>query len=689
MSRLRNPRLWVALLSAAAVCYLALGDIGKKSPGPVSAVHAAVPDLADGTNCSACHGGWFSDMPQACLSCHEVIGEQIEDGNGLHGVLGADRARVCALCHSEHHGGGFKVVNRQSFAQAGASIEDFDHQLIGYTMEGRHLELGCTECHQNADVAVLPAGERRFLGLDQNCATCHEDAHQGRMVLACVKCHGQQAFDQLEPAGHEAHLPLSGGHGDVACRSCHVDDSAHALQSLGEGAPTKRRACADCHESPHREGFVSGVAKLVAKHVASSCVVCHLTAHLSFREEGLVITPAQHACSGFRLEAPHDEVVCQDCHLGESESFGIRYPGRGQDDCHHCHGDPHGGQFEGGPFADSGCVGCHDRHRFKPHGFTAERHRETAFTLTGQHLETDCHGCHRQDEPGRGRVFRGTPPVCARCHADAHAGYFDARQEGLPDVEHGACARCHFTTAFGDVPHEEFDHPGWTGFDVVGAHAQLDCEGCHPRAKEPDDAGRRFGRVVEHFGEYHGCVTCHTDIHGGQFDQEGLPEEVDGKAGCARCHVETSFRTFPDGFDHGKWTGFTLEGAHQTTGCVSCHAPLRRPDELGRMWQRAPGKDCESCHDDPHAGQFRVRGSTDCARCHRSAAGFFDLSFRHDIHSRFRLGAQHERLACSACHKPVRIGDAQVVRYRPLNTNCVDCHGSNHKPFRSRRGGRR
>jgi hypothetical protein len=51
-------------------------------------------------------------------------------------------------------------------------------------------------------------------------------------------------------------------------------------------------------------------------------------------------------------------------------------------------------------------------------------------------------------------------------------------------------------------------------------------------------------------------------------------------------------------------------------------------------------------------------------------------AFDHDRDSRFALGAQHARIDCGACHKPYALtnGD-EVVRYKPLPTECADCHG--------------
>jgi hypothetical protein len=370
----------------------------------------------------------------------------------------------------------------------------------------------------------------------------------------------------------------------------------------------------------------------------------------------------------------------------KGKTFALRYPGRPADDCASCHEDPHKGQFE----KDRSCIDCHDRQRFDPHAFTVEKHTGTSLPLTGRHVEIECKECHLVHGEGEPRLFRGTPAACGGCHDDAHRGFFARFTVDRGDGGDGQCAECHLTTTFAEVPASSFDHHHHAGFAVLGAHAQEACESCHPRSEKPDEFGRRFGLVAEHFGIFKGCVTCHVDPHRGEFDKRGRPRKIRGRTGCARCHVQTSFRALPKGFDHGKWTGFALNGVHKEIDCSGCHAPLRDPDDSGRTWKHARGRKCADCHSDPHAGQFKQKGVTSCERCHRSAMSFSDLSFRHDLDSRFRLGKAHEGLACSACHEPVRQGGAAVVRYRPLEGKCSACHESIDDPFRrgTRRGPR-
>ncbi|MEZ5977277.1 MAG: cytochrome c3 family protein [Planctomycetota bacterium] len=688
----RRPQLWVAVCSAVLVTTLGVVGKDRKSPGPLAAAHARVAELAGGASCSECHGGWFQDMSSACLDCHEAIESQMDDGRGLHGRLAEDR-RACASCHSDHHGANFAMVNDVSFRKAGVpNVDAFDHSLVGFDMDGKHVELACTDCHAHAFDEVVPEGVTRFTGLSQRCAACHEDEHHGAFGQDCASCHVQESFTEHVATFHDDVLPLIGGHGGMDCRACHAEGEVHSLEVVaGNGSKPTARACLDCHDSPHGEAFVTRNARDSRTSLEASCVVCHAAAHTSFRDEALEITAEQHAASGFPLALPHDEVTCDGCHAPEPEDFAARYPGRDADRCAACHEDPHGGQFATGPFAQEGCVACHGRERFEPHGFTAELHARAALPLEGGHLGAACEDCHTVAHDGEPRTFRGTSDTCSACHEDAHNGFFDSRTQALEPVAHGDCARCHGATAFAQLVPESFDHTRWTGFPVDGAHEAEGCASCHASTAEPDAAGRTFGRVAPEHGELvamhagpevgRSCAACHEDPHGGRFDAEGLPERYDEREGCARCHTDASFRDLSRGFDHGLWTGFPLDGAHGEQSCSTCHAPLRAPTTEGRTWGFAKGADCASCHADPHGGQFRERdaqgtlGATDCARCHQNTTSFAKLRFRHNWDSRFKLDETHAKVDCAQCHRPEVISGAPTFHYKPLGTNCTDCHG--------------
>lgn len=495
------------------------------------------------------------------------------------------------------------------------------------------------------------------------------------MQFGCATCHSQSSFGERFVAGHDTWLPLHGGHAGVDCRQCHATGTVMALESLHPGARDTARQCADCHATPHSPQFLEGNAKAAGQPSKAVCATCHPLDYESFQDLRATVTADQHAHGGFPLSAPHDQVACAMCHLPGC-TYAERHTGRTATNCRACHQDPHGGQFDTGPWASTGCVGCHATTHFEPHGFDREHHGRTSMPLDGKHAEADCAECHHDPAEGQPRRFHGTHNRCEQCHADAHAGAFEAAAVQLAANPRGACAECHATGAFAEVDHTRFDHGRWTGFAVSGAHAQIECTDCHHRAEEPDHTGRRFGRIARHGSEFGGCIVCHADPHAGTFDRPGAPATLDGRVGCERCHDTVSFRALPHGFDHGAFAGFPLSGAHGALACSSCHAALPDAAAAGRIWGKARGRECIDCHKDPHQGQFDRLGRTDCARCHKSTTSFATLSFRHNLDSRFPLGDAHSKVACAGCHKPEPIKGETVVRYKPLPVECVECHGT-------------
>jgi hypothetical protein len=676
-----RTQVLIAFFSAMAVTLVAVSDMGRTSPGGLSAVHQRVDDLSGRNDCSECHGGLFGSMRAACLECHAPIETQLAESRGLHGTLGA-RAEQCGLCHAEHHGATAPLVHGQSFALAGApEAGKFDHRLIGFVLDGAHAGLECSQCHPNARKPVLAENETRFLGLDRDCASCHEDPHEGRYVIACAECHGQERWDALASLGHERVLPLIGGHAGFACAQCHAEEGAHRLDVLGGPGPKPEpRDCVACHESPHAPGFARGAAALAGLPPGQGCVSCHASDHASFHDPVLAaLSEEQHAASGFELEAGHAGLECTACHAPAEAPFDERFPGRLAERCSVCHEDVHEGQFDAGAFAGKECGACHDLAHFEPHAFGPEKHALAALELTGRHLELDCEDCHARTSAGGARLFNGTPDACDACHADAHAAFFAPFLAGRVPPEHGECARCHDTTEFARAE-AGFDHGTFTGFAVLGAHAESACTVCHEPRDEADETGRTFGRAGDRFGtraEFERCATCHADPHDGRFDGRRHPASVEGSSGCARCHRETSFRTLRRDFDHGFWTGFALAGAHAEASCSACHAPIPGASRQGRTSAEAAGAGCGDCHEDPHARQFvDDLGFTKCERCHDSARDDF-LSFDHEQDSRFPLGDAHRGLACGKCHASSAREGLAVVKYRPLEIRCVDCHGSN------------
>jgi cytochrome c3-like protein len=685
----------LAIASLALVLWLLVLQVDRVSPGPLSAVHVREPELSTRDGCARCHGEHGLAMADACGECHAEITADIAAASGFHGTLADGRdVRDCARCHGEHAGPEFALVSTHSFAAAGfATREAYDHGALDFLLEGRHATLACAECHANADMLMLPAGEPRFLGLDQGCQSCHEDAHEGRIASACAECHGQEHPFALVASFAHDRFETECAHAAVSCQQCHPRGGAHDAELLaGHQPPACARACQSCHASPHGESFTAAADVLAGVAAGDSCAECHGERHGTFAGHTEEMPLALHAASGFALDPPHATLACAACHLelvGDETGFGVHDPARTQDECRACHGDPHRGQFTDTPFGADDCLACHAREFFEPSLFGPEAHARSDFALVASHEAVACSRCHPAGTDDAPRRFEGTRSACADCHADAHRGAFD----GFENPE--GCARCHEPTLFSEHLEGSFEHGEWTDFALEGAHARAECTSCHRAGPASDENGRRFGFAAEVFGEpVTRCATCHADVHDGHFDRPGLPRELAGKESCERCHTSEDFThaaalfqtaSFEKPAEHERWTGYPMADFHAAVECAQCHVPAAKPDELGRSFGRA-GKRCADCHQDPHVAQFAVAGVTDCARCHEDAGG---LAFDHRKDSRFPLDEQHGDVECAKCHVPWPLpGGGMAVRYKPLGVECVDCHDPDFLR-RAERNGRR
>jgi hypothetical protein len=431
---------------------------------------------------------------------------------------------------------------------------------------------------------------------------------------------------------------------------------------------------------------MSAVDVLANVAQGDGCEACHDEGHGTFRGHLEDMPPAIHAASGFALDAPHNDLACAACHMegtSDAQAFGAHVPARQPNDCRVCHGDPHAGEFDSGPFAGETCLACHERERFEPSAFSVEEHARCDFPLLASHQAVACARCHESDANGALRRFADAPKACAECHADAHRGAFDDYEN--PE----GCARCHQPTLFSEILEAGFVHGDWTDFVLDGAHARAECRVCHTPSPSADAAGRTFGFASERFGEPPTlCVTCHADVHDGRFDRAELPASVEGRSDCARCHSTEDFSTAPADFEHERWTGYPIAPFHAELECTKCHVPAPAALESGRTFGRAPLR-CADCHADPHVAQFAVEGVTDCARCHQDAGG---LAFDHQRDSRYPLDEVHVKLECTACHQPWPLpGGGEAVRYKPLGVECVDCHdpGFLERAERAKRDGKR
>jgi hypothetical protein len=465
------------------------------------------------------------------------------------------------------------------------------------------IEADCTQCHDRADRARQP----------QLCVACHREIGadllarkglHGRMQAAsaaqCKACHSEHlgrdadivkfAREQFDHS--VTNFELDGAHVSVACASC------HAAGRKFRQAPS---TCAACHRGvePH-EG------KLGAK-----CQNCHATS--SWAKIGF-----DHDKTVFPLRERHRDTACAACH------FGNRYAGTPKL-CVSCHApdDVHRGE------RGSNCGECHTQTSWTTAKFD---HAKTGFPLLGVHNRIDCQGCHTT-----GNFKDKLPKDCIGCHAgvDSHAGRFGK-----------LCSNCHDSDAWKPA---KFDHTRDAHLALDRAHARLDCHACHTAAVAEQKLGKECGHC-HRADDVHGgrlgtnCETCHQPESwkaGIRFDHDltnfplvglhvtvpceqchadrrfkGAPRDCNGchrpddvhkgRLGkeCSRCHSPNGWRLW--NFDHGKETGFALNGAHAKLTCEGCHRPP--PDQVKLS------QSCAACHvnDDVHHGQY----GRQCDRCH-------------------------------------------------------------------------
>jgi hypothetical protein len=170
----------------------------NSSPGALDPPHDKVPGFREPGGCALCHPGSAKLKVDACAQCHGFIRSQIDARHGLHGIIEPQLAMECGKCHAEHNAGRVRLVNDKSFEISGfPDLDSFDHSRIAkYTLTGKHEHLRCDRCHRDAYAVELPAAHKRFVGLSQQCVSCHEDFHKGAYGTECASCHAQsRAFN--------------------------------------------------------------------------------------------------------------------------------------------------------------------------------------------------------------------------------------------------------------------------------------------------------------------------------------------------------------------------------------------------------------------------------------------------------------------------------------------------------------
>ncbi len=529
------------------------------SPGDLHNVHKNLEGLQ---NCVKCHEIGKKISSEKCLSCHSFLKERIAARQGLHAN---PEYQNCINCHVEHHGRNFELIHWNGGKQ------NFDHTQTGYKLIDKHASLKCESCHQSKFIVntkklvssnINP--EHTFLGLSQNCLSCHHDEHRGQMSESCLNCHSLSGWKTAPLFDHnKTKFALTGKHAKVPCNKCHVTIVDNRFESDAQYlkfAGRKFQRCTDCHQDAHKNKF------------GSNCERCHNTSGW----ENYNRTNFDHKKTNYPLQGKHAKVKCSQCHL-PGKSLKIKKYNR----CADCHRDYHQEQLAHRPQKGE-CSECHSVVGFTPVQFTIEQHQKTDYPLAGSHLAIPCNSCHvkinrnRKNETVR-LNFKSTK--CAACHKDPHKG------EVNKFLSKNGCEYCHSTISWRNVT---FDH-NQTKFPLQGRHATIKCSECHKSSK----AGK--ANVLLKFNKLSTqCQSCHGDVHLGQFRESrvlSLTRKIFTR--CERCHTPVDW--IAEKFDHNKDSKFKIEGSHKNVACEQCH---RKADYKGKQVAiyKPLNAECQSCH---------------------------------------------------------------------------------------------
>lgn len=585
------------------------------SPGDLSKSHSEFEGLS---NCTLCHDLGNKVSNQKCLDCHDEIKSLINKNRGYH----ADPKVVkkdCFECHSDHHGLKFDMTRFDE--------DNFDHQQTGYFLEGKHEVIDCRDCHIPDNIQNIEIRKRNktFLGLEQECLSCHDNFHQETLSDDCASCHNTEAFRPAPNFDHnETKFILKEKHLDVDCKECHAITTKNGKEYQAF-ADISFNDCKSCHDDPHDQ------------HLPGKCMQCHTEQSFAvFAGKGRF----NHTDTGFELYGKHRNIDCFACHQTSTDALVVFQDKAHTEEknCIACHEDQHEGKF------GNDCAGCHNENAFlaielgNPAAFN---HSITDFPLEGKHIAVDCKQCHTV-ELGYDIDFTS----CTNCHDDYHNGEF-IKNEASSD-----CDACHSLEEGFDYSLYSIEDHMTSSFPLQGAHMATPCFACHL-----DQEKWRFSNLGN------ACIDCHDDMHQGYLDKKYYP-----KNDCASCHNPGAWSEVV--FDHNR-TNWPLEGKHLEAACRQCHFDMEGNTVKNQTFSNL-STECVSCHENVHDDMFVVNGITDCTRCHVTGS-WFPEKFDHNS-SRFPLEGRHAEIECSACHKPMVKNGKTMINYKIEKFECIDCH---------------
>lgn len=495
---------------------------------------------------------------------------------------------------------------------AHSDLDGLSHCTKCHELGQKVINSKCLDCHKEISTLItLNSGYHSSSDVKgKNCSKCHPE-HFGRNFK--IINFDPKSFDHSKTS-----YDLTGAHKKTDCNKC------HQAKNISDPELKKKETylglnsfCFSCHEDYHQ------------KTLGDDCGKCHNS------EKFKPAAHFDHNKANFKLTGKHLNVKCIRCHPVNKKSGKDfqKFTGLKFNNCTPCHKDKHEGKF------GNVCNNCHVTTGFTIINKKRFDHSKTNYPLLGKHQEVNCEKCHQKGLNDKPQFKK-----CINCHKDYHKGQF-VQDNILRD-----CTDCHNVYGFRPAIFTINKHNSGK-FKLTGAHLATPCEKCHY-----DKENWNFRNLGLN------CIDCHKNIHGNEIIEKYL-----GNNECTGCHNTESWSTI--NFDH-KRTEFELLGKHKNQKCGSCHhKESGLLDDV--MLFKSLGKNCEVCHKDMHAGQFKEGDSSNCTRCH-SFDNWKPDKFDHEK-TRFSLKGAHEKIKCNKCH-PIVAANFNYIKYKMEDFKCSACH---------------
>ncbi|MFH0894402.1 MAG: cytochrome C, partial [Bacteroidota bacterium] len=362
------------------------------SPGDLSSPHAHLEGLS---NCTQCHVLGNKVSSEKCLACHTEIKDRINIQKGYHSSSDV-REKDCFVCHNDHHGKNFQLI-RMDF-------EKFDHKLTGYTLSVPHAKKECKDCHDTKHIEdqKIKAKKFTYLGLNQECLTCHVDYHQKTLSPVCLNCHNSDSFKPASKFNHsDTKFILAGKHINVDCIKCHKIETVDG-KKFQQFSLDRSFTCSSCHKDPHQNRF------------GQDCIQCHTVESFQIIKGGKEF---DHNKTDYKLEDKHLTVNCKACHKTKFTDP-LKFA-----NCKDCHSDYHKNQFAKNGISPD-CSQCHNVKGFTLFSYTIDQHNMSNFQLQGAHQAVPCFECHKKQKEWS---FEKIGVNCIDCHTDIHMAVIDKK----------------------------------------------------------------------------------------------------------------------------------------------------------------------------------------------------------------------------------------------------------------------